>query len=158
MTVDYGLALDVLVAVLLAVTIVYAAMLNRRLGRLREGRAELEAMVKHFNDAASRAEASIRGLKAAANQAAENLRRPVEDAERLHEELGLLVKRADVLAEQLSDGVSRSRRDAAIPTAAPSSRATRAAEAPPRAEIDETDDDARSRAERELLKALKGMR
>ncbi len=41
MTVPFSLALDVLVAVLLVITIGYAMVLNRRLGRLRRDKSNL---------------------------------------------------------------------------------------------------------------------
>ncbi len=45
---ELSLILDVVVAVLLAATIVYAALLNRRLQGLRANKAEFEAQRRHM--------------------------------------------------------------------------------------------------------------
>ena len=63
----FSLALDVLVAVLLVITIGYAVVLNRRLGRLRRDKSDLEKLAATFVQATARAEESIGNLKKTAN-------------------------------------------------------------------------------------------
>ena len=55
-----SIALDVLVALLLVVTIAYAIVLNKRLGALRKNKSELEGLTASFSEATKRAEESIK--------------------------------------------------------------------------------------------------
>ena len=64
-----SLFLDVIVAALLVATIVYAAMLNRRLTGLRSNKAELEALIHSFGEACARAEAGVKTLRSATDEA-----------------------------------------------------------------------------------------
>jgi hypothetical protein len=66
-----SLFLDVVVCFLLVATIVYAAMLNRRLMAFRSNRNEMEAMIRAFSDACARAEAGTRSLRTATEEAPE---------------------------------------------------------------------------------------
>ncbi len=50
----FSLALDVLVAVLLVITIGYAVVLNWRLGRLRHDKSDLDKLAATFNKATQR--------------------------------------------------------------------------------------------------------
>ena len=68
MTEHYGLILDSLIVVLLLATIFYCVVLNRRLGRLRNSRTELERATRAFAEAASRADAGIKGLRRTAEE------------------------------------------------------------------------------------------
>ena len=63
-----AILLDIVVAVLLAATIAYAAVLNRRLGTWRRERAELGKLIVAFNEAAVQAQAGIAGLKKAGEE------------------------------------------------------------------------------------------
>ena len=62
----FTLALDILVAGLLVVTIAYAVVLNRRLGMLRRDKTELEGLAANFGEATMRAGDSIVKLKTTA--------------------------------------------------------------------------------------------
>ena len=52
---SFSIALDIIVAVLLAVTIGYGVVLNRKLGNLRSFKTELETLSSKFGDATARA-------------------------------------------------------------------------------------------------------
>ncbi len=82
---EIGLVLDVVVAVLLAATIVYAALLNRRLQGLRANKAEFEAMVTEFNEATRRTEGAIQALRMAAEQTGKALSAQVERAQAMRD-------------------------------------------------------------------------
>ncbi len=101
MTELLGLALDALIVVLLAMTIAYAAMLSRRLNRLRDSRQEMEEAVKGFVDAAAKADAAIKGLKRAAEDSGAPLQKQIDQAQGLRDELRFLVETAESLAERL---------------------------------------------------------
>lgn len=115
------LALDALIVILLALTIGYAVVLNRKLKRLRDGEGDLRAIIETFNASAATAEANlsrIRGMAEAAGGRgsleagnaprageAENARAAlaplVGEARRLAADLDLLITRGDGLAGQL---------------------------------------------------------
>ncbi|NBB84030.1 MAG: hypothetical protein GVY28_11575, partial [Alphaproteobacteria bacterium] len=128
MTEHYGLILDSLVVILLIATIVYAAMLNRRLAGLRDNRAELEQAVRSFGEAAGKADAGIKALKRTAEETGQRLQKDVDRGEALKDELSLLVETAELLADRLEAAAGGSRsgsaragrlRTASAPAAAP---------------------------------------
>ena len=153
--------LDAVVAVLLAATIVYAILLNRKLGHLRGNRGEIEKTASEFSLAIAKAEGSVAKLQVST----EELRLQIDKAQSLKDDLQLLIDRADAVADALEEAVRtsrkqreaepRSRAGASGPGAAPGRMAAAMAPAstglqakgagslPPRTE-----------AERELLRAL----
>jgi cell division septum initiation protein DivIVA len=178
---DYKLALDLIIAVLLAATIVYAAILNGKLNQLRKNRDDLAKLVAAFNDATVRAEAGIPKLKRVSEEASSTLVERVEKAQSLRDDLAFMIERADAMANRL-EGAVRSARVDVKPSPAPqagarparpattpgsASPAAQSPAAPPAAaaaaapltasRTDDFDDD-RSEAERELLRALQAVR
>ena len=168
-----NLLLDVIIIVLLAATIVYAVILNSRLAQLRDNRDDLARLVAAFNDATARAESGIPKLRRAAEEAGNALQERVEKAQTLRDDLAFMIERADSMAGKLENSVRLARdevRPAApapsMPQVAPARapRAAKAVEPPPPAEPVEPDfpeggdDDERSEAERELLRALQAVR
>ncbi|HVI49894.1 MAG TPA: DUF6468 domain-containing protein [Candidatus Sulfotelmatobacter sp.] len=115
---DYKLILDVIVAILLAATIAYAWILNRRLGDLRRNRDEMARLVNAFNDATARAEAGIPKLRRAADEAGATLQERVEKAQTLRDDLAFMIERAEAMANRL-EGTVRQARDVKIPPSAP---------------------------------------
>ena len=176
---ELSLILDVVVAMLLAATIVYAALLNRRLQGLRANKAEFEAMVTEFNEATRRTEGAIQALRLAADQTAKALSAQVERGQALRDELQFLTNRADGAAERITSrgeppAPAAPRPQPARPQPVPAAAAqpprpvTPAPAAPPRpatapAPVSSIDDEAegeggRSKAEQDLLKALRELR
>ncbi len=161
----FSIILDVLVAVLLSVTIAYAMVLNRRLGRLRRDKAQLELMAGNFAEATTRADESIGRLK----DMGDSLRRNIEKAQALHDDLTFLIDRGEVAADRLEDIVRAARTESGM-TGRPEKAAGPVAETAPapapaaapeiRGEAGRTEPQApaRSEAERELLKALQAAR
>lgn len=163
---DYKLALDLIIAVLLAATITYAVILNNRLNQLRRNRDELAKLVAAFNDATVRAEAGIPKLKRASEEASSTLLERVEKAQSLRDDLAFMIERADAMANRLEGTVrmAREAKPAPAPAAAvgprvvPSVRPSAIPSTPVSAVgIDDEEDD-RSEAERELLRALQAVR
>ena len=173
---DFTLILDALLVVLLLATIVYAIVLNRRLGLLRANRGELETFVERMNAATSRAEASLKGIRQAAEQAKRDIDEPTQKAQALRDELMFLVERADSVAERVAvsqssgatDAGKRPESAAAVDgseTGAAPRRARKArARAAPSAEAsmdtrEEGNGEAvRSKAERDLMNASRNVR
>lgn len=153
------LALNGVLAALMVAVIVYAMLLNKRLGNWREGKAELQRATAEFVKAATRAEEAIAELKAASEASGRLLEDQTRKALSLKDDLELLVHRAEPTADRLSD-VLRPRAVApATPVAlrepAPGPARVRE-EMPPRRAIEPEPDrgPGRSLAEQELLRAI----
>jgi hypothetical protein len=113
------------------------ATLRREGGGLTEGAQSLV----HATDAA---EAALTRLRATAEGAGRAVAERVATAEKLRDDLAFLVERAEALADRL-DGLVREARPRVAEVPAPPGPAAPAAAA-------------RSEAERDLLRALKGLR
>ena len=147
----FTLALDILVAGLLVVTIAYAVVLNRRLGMLRRDKTELEGLAANFGEATMRAGDSIVKLKTTA----EELQNRIEKAEALRDDLVFLIDRGDASADRLEEAVRAGRKEGNL---VPEPLAKTAAEKPASKGGRKEVAMATSQAERELLKALHSTR
>lgn len=134
---EWGLQLGV--AALLAAALPYVLRLERELRALRQDRAALEGSAAGLAEATRLAEAASLRLRASAESAGRQVAEKLAAAEPLRDDLHYLVERAEAIADRL-DGLVRASRTAAAPVAA----ALQPAAATP----------ARSRAERDLLRAL----
>ncbi len=142
----FSLALDVLVAVLLVITIGYAMVLNRRLGNLRRDKAELERLATTFGKATARAEESIGKLK----KTADALRERIDNAQALRDDLAFLIDRGGSAADRLEETVRAARKEGG---SRPRPALKKAVAAEGNGKIKP-----KSEAERELLKALQAAR
>lgn len=164
MGVEISLMLDGLVAALLVATIVYAAILNRKLGRLRADRAEMEQQIARFVECTQRAEASIKHLKAVADEAGQSLQQPIDRAMAVRDELVFMIERGDTLSEKLSGRISAAREPRADTAPAATPRRDRNPRqpghdgSPPSERENDEDVPGRSKAERDLLRALRDAR
>lgn len=134
--VEWGLQLCVVA--LLAAALPYVLRLERELRALRQDRAALEGSAAGLAEATRLAEAASLRLRASAESAGRQVAEKLAAAEPLRDDLHYLVERAEAVADRL-DGLVRASR-----TAAPVEAALQPAPAAP----------ARSRAERDLLRAL----
>ncbi len=180
----YSLTLDIVLAILLVATIGYAMVLNRKLGGLRRHKEELERLAATFSESTVRAEDSIAHLKnSAAGLQAENAR-----ATGLRDDLKFLIDRGVSTADRLESAVRESRgedikRDRSGPDE-PRHPVETADDAIVQARVnnhmgnrvdfgnpavaaaddvfssvkEDSDDNAKSRAERELIEALRSVR
>jgi hypothetical protein len=128
-------ALQLVVAGLLAVALPYVLRLERELRALRRDRAALDGSAAGLADATRLAEAAALRLRAGAEAAGRQVAEKLAAAEPLRDDLHYLVERAETIADRL-DGLVRAARAVTPEPTAP-------AAAP-----------ARSRAERDLLRAL----
>ena len=115
MTIEIGL--QALVAALLAVTIVYAVILNRRLVRLRDGREEMRQLIDDLGTAMMRAESGIKTLRRTAFEDDEALGRRIAESRTARDEIGFLVDRAEALSARLEKQIGEGR-DAGRPQTA----------------------------------------
>ncbi|MBE7210824.1 MAG: hypothetical protein INR65_07370 [Gluconacetobacter diazotrophicus] len=152
-------AADAILIVLLLATLVFAARLERGLARLRGDRAALERMLEEFGEWSRQAEEALDRFGAVSDRGGREIAAQVEAASALCTELGALTVRAGTLIRDL-----RFAAEAAAPVAVPATLSPSRNTGPDRGgrEIAPFDDIAeempRSRAERELLSALRGMR
>ncbi len=104
-----AVAIDLLVAGLLVATIAYAVVLNRRLGQLRDGGAQMEQLTNEFHQATSRAEAGLTALKEVAGRSDTDIAGQLESLTKLHGELEFLVARAEAEGAKLEDLIREGR-------------------------------------------------
>ncbi|MBL9011733.1 MAG: hypothetical protein JNL56_11205 [Alphaproteobacteria bacterium] len=95
------LAVNLLVAGLLAAAIVWAVILDRRLRDLRSGRDGVKQAVLDLAGAASRAESAVAALRQAAERSGVELASQQAKARAAADELTLLVGAAEGLADRL---------------------------------------------------------
>jgi len=153
------LALNLVLAGLLAAVIVYAILLNKRLGAWRDGKAELAKAAAQFTAAAERAELAIVELKAASEASGRLLEDQTRRALFLKDDLEMLVERAEPVADRLVDRVRAGASPVQTPqTQTPTPLSNAAARVPLRpaalAETAEVRSPVRSMAEQELLRAI----
>lgn len=97
---------EVALEILLAATLGYCILLERRLAAVRKGQEGLSRTIGELNMAISGAGASLRALKAAAGEAAGTLDERLRRA-RLHiDELSVLTGSAERIADRIERGVS----------------------------------------------------
>lgn len=132
--------LEVVLIVLLGLTLIHAIRLERALGALRRDRSALGEAVAGFDSSARHAEAGLGRLHSMTQEAALEVARKMEGAVILKDDLAFLAERGEQLADRLEQLIRSGR---ALDPA-------RVAEAGPgRA------DPPRSKAERDLLQALR---
>ncbi len=97
-----GMILEALVAVLLVVTVVYCAILDRRLKALRSGQDGLKAIVEALDGATRRAQTSIGELRAAAEATGLALSAHTAKGRALCDELQIMAEAGNALADRLA--------------------------------------------------------
>ena len=153
----YALIIDVVVAILLVVTIIYAVGLNRRLTAMRRDRAKLEKIANEFAQSTARANDSITHLKST-NEA---LQRQLDTAQSLRDDLAYLLDRGEKSADRLEDLVRAARDKVGVaPPSQAAEMASAAQTAPastrePVGEPEQADSSVQSEAEQALLRALR---
>jgi Domain of unknown function (DUF6468) len=101
---------EIALELLLAATLGYCILLERRLSAVRKGQEGLSRTVGELNMAIAGAGASLRALKAAAGEAAATLDERLKRA-RLHiDELSVLAGSAERIADRIERGVAQAPR------------------------------------------------
>ena len=93
--------IELALTALLAVTLVYCIVLERRLKALRTGQDGLKGTIAELNAAITAAGASMRTLKNSAAEAAEQLDSKLGRARALADELGLITASGERIAEPI---------------------------------------------------------
>jgi hypothetical protein len=111
----FTFAAELILEVLLAATLCYCIVLERRLAAVRRGQEGLQRMVGELNMAIAGAGASLRALKAAAGESAASLDDRLKRA-RLHiDELSVLTASGERIAQRMEDAAASPRVAREIP-------------------------------------------
>ena len=103
---DVSLVVEIVLELLLAATLVYCALLERRLSSLRKDQNALGETVTNLNSGIIRAQASLAQLKNAAAEAGGALDRSVAQARGLSDELSMMVAAGERVAARIEAGRS----------------------------------------------------
>jgi len=95
---------DIVVSLLLVVAIFYCWKLSRFLKIIRDSRSDLAQTIYEFNDATNKAQKSIIDLKNASNIIADKLQVKIEKAEFIADDLAYLIERANKTKHIMKDG------------------------------------------------------
>lgn len=122
------LLVDALLAVLLLSSVIWSALLHRRLARLRADRGEIESFIGALAATTDRAEAAIGGLRSAGNTIGQELqaqeaaaRRSIEQLNRALDGGGRMIRRLEQLQQATVASPERGQR-AALSRAGPAER------------------------------------
>jgi hypothetical protein len=112
---DLMFYLELALEVLLAFTLAYCVILERRLAAVRKGQEGLSRTIGELNMAISGAGASLRALKSAAGEAAQTLDERLKRA-RLHiDELSVLTASGERIAQRMESAAAAPRVAREIP-------------------------------------------
>lgn len=145
---------DALVAVLLVATIVYAAILNRKLSDLRAMKSEMEVLIGRMVESTKSAQDGLSELRREAERSGETMQRGAERARGIADELSFLIERGDAVTRRLDAAPMTARGPASAQSPAEKPAPSVGIAAPPAA----APAPAPSPQEAALLKALQGLR
>jgi len=103
LTMNLSLIVELGLSVLLLATIIYCAILERRLSALRKGQDGLKDTIAKLNEAIVAAGSSMRMLKSTAAGAADALDERIARGRGLADELSILTASGDRIAERMVD-------------------------------------------------------
>ena len=142
----WQILLEVALIGLLGATLFHALRLERALGVVRRDRAELEGLMRGFNESTRQAENGVERLRSAADGAGRHIARQIEAAANLKDDLVTLIERGERLADRM-DSLVRANREVELPVRRYPM---------PEPEMPEAGGArVRSQAERDLLRALR---
>lgn len=102
-----GTIVDLVLTLILAVTLGYCIVLERRLAAVRRGQESLKSTIGELNAAITGAGASMRALKATAAGAAETLDERLARARTTIDELSLLTVSGERIAERFDRATAK---------------------------------------------------
>ena len=138
-----GLFLNILILAALCVTIFYCLRLSQQFNQMRADRKAFDTLIQSLNFASARAEASIQAFRETAVGNGDVLQEKINKSRAMAEELEIMIQAGDSLADRLQGLAEKGRKSyAEAPAAAPAE--TKSSEIQPR-----------TRAEKELLEAVK---
>ena len=108
MHITLGLAVELALTGLLAVTLVYCIVLERRLAAVRKGQESIRKVIGQLDAAISKAGSSMQALKVTAAGAAEQLDARLKSARSVIDELSLLTASGDRIAQRFDRAADES--------------------------------------------------
>jgi chromosome segregation ATPase len=102
MTIEFGMLIEGVVAVLLLLTIGYCAMLNHRLKKLKADEQTLKATISELITATEIAERAIAGLKVTVQECDQTLGQRLRNADSMSTEIARQIIRGDEIVAQLA--------------------------------------------------------
>ncbi len=138
---------------LLAATLFHAIRLEKALVVLRRDRATFDSLIAGFNDSTRLAEDGAERLRLAADGAGKQISRQIERSNALKEDLIFLTERGEKVADMLERLVTDARQMANQSSSTRQPQPGLNVAAPSR--LDSADPPLRSKAERDLLRALR---
>ena len=108
MTLSLSLIVEIALSALLAATLVYCIVLERKLSALRKGQDGLKQTIGELNTAIVGAGTSMRLLKSAAASASDTLDERLTRARALLDELSLLTSSGERIADRIDRGATAS--------------------------------------------------
>lgn len=124
--------INAVIIVLLAITIGYCWLLNRRIKVLQDSRGELAQLLKHFDDSTQRASESIVALQGASKKIGDNIQNRIDKANYLLDDLSFMIEKGNKIANQMEASFAVGRAQQRVSSEQP--RPVRAAAAPVREE------------------------
>lgn len=109
MSYDVSLLLDGLILVFLCVTIFYAARLSLFMKSFREGRSDMQRLIRDLSITIDKAEASVALMKENASNTEVEIRNIINEAKFLSDELRFMNETGDNLADRLEKLADRNR-------------------------------------------------
>lgn len=104
--------LEGLLAALLATTIVYAVILDRRLRTFRQARDEMQALLGAFTAATVQAQSGMTALRDTSTTTAAELKAQLDRGKALRDDLSFLLDRGGDLADRLENHIGAARASA----------------------------------------------
>ena len=101
MTAILSFVFEIALCLLLAATLVYCFVLERRLKSVRAGQEEMKVTIGHLNTSLAAAGASLRAMQTAAGTVGETLDRQVSSARAAIDELSLVTASAERIAQRM---------------------------------------------------------
>ena len=139
-----GLSFDVVLLGAFGVTVYYCVRLSRQFDQMQADRKAFDALIQSLNTASSRAEGAIHAFKDIAANSGSSLQEKINKVRGLSDELEIMIQAGDNLANRLQVIAEKSRRATIPDTDRPAAADIITDEPPPK-----------SRAEKELLEALR---
>ena len=100
------LSVELTLIALLAATLIYCILLERKLSALRDGQDGLKETIGELNGAIAAAGSSMRALKAAANETSTTLDEKLTRAASLIDELSVITSSGERIAERIANGAA----------------------------------------------------
>jgi len=145
-----NLVFNIIIIAALGATIYYCIRLSRQFAQMQADRRAFEALIQSLNVASARAEAAIRSLKEAALGSGGDLQEKIGNARAIFDELEIMIQAGDSLANRLQALAEKARRASGVADDQSTEELT--------ATADPGEQQPRTRAEKELLEALRAKR